>query len=215
MNKDTANILKEYRAMATLYREFSDAVKYILERMLNHGEYKYHISSRVKDIQSLEKKIERKRLKGKVYKQLKDIKDIAGVRVIFYTESDRRKFIKRMQKEFDRSLLIKKTFKISGYRAVHAILSLGEERLKLSEYRAFKDLECEIQLSLILEHAWAEIEHGILYKENWGFKEADTLHYLHMKEHMERIMKNYIHKASTDLEKIVLQYKKIERSNKK
>lgn len=215
MHKNIKNILKEYKIKAGLYEEFANTVNYILQGMLNKGGYKYRIDYRVKDIDSLREKIERKKLKGKIYKKLKDIKDIAGVRVIFYTESDRKKFISKIKKEFKESLKIEKTFKMSGYRAIHAILSLGKERLKLEEYKKFKELECEIQLFLILEHAWAEIEHDILYKENWGFKELDKINYLFMKEQMERIMKNYINKASAELERVVYKFKKIKRKNKR
>ena len=207
-------ILKEYKQRAGLYQEFTRAVSCLLESMLNKSGYKYHISSRVKEIRSLENKIIRKKLKGKIYKKLKDIQDIAGVRIIFYTEHDRKKFIGSIEKEFKTSLKMKKTFKLSGYRAIHAILHLGPERLRLAEYKAFGGLPCEIQLCLILEHAWAEIEHDILYKENRGYTELDRLRHLFMKERMERIMKNQINNASKEIERIVSQSKKIKRGQR-
>ncbi len=215
MKQLTKNILKEYKLKSVLYEEFAHAISSLLEIILKENGYKYYIHSRLKEDKSLETKIERKKLKGKIYKNLTDIKDIAGVRIIFYTESDRKKFIKKIKKEFGESLQIKKNSKLSGYTAVHAILSFGKDRLKLAEYKAFKGLECEIQLSLILEHAWAEIEHDILYKESWGFKEHDRLRYLLMKEKMARIMRNHINQASTELEKVVLQSNKIKRENDK
>ncbi|OGI95018.1 hypothetical protein A2917_01395 [Candidatus Nomurabacteria bacterium RIFCSPLOWO2_01_FULL_42_17] len=213
MNKTTERILKEYEAKADLYKKFTDAIRFLFENILKKGGYKYYIYARLKQIESLEEKIERKKLKGKIYKRLEDIKDIAGIRVIFYTEKDRRKFISKIQKEFKDSLKIKKTHKISGYRAVHANVVLGKERLKLSEYEAFKGLKCEIQLCLILEHAWAEIEHDVLYKENIKLSESDKVHYLHMKDRMQGIMQNYINKASVELERVVLQSKRIKRDS--
>ncbi len=214
MNHHAKKILKEYKTKAGLYKEFTSAVNFLLEDILKKGGYKCYMYSRLKQAESLREKIERKLLKGKIYIKLEDIKDIAGVRVIFYTGNDRRKFIGRLQKEFKNSLKIEKTKKVSGYQAIHAVLYLGKERLKLSEYNAFDGLECEVQLCLILEHAWAEIEHDILYKENWGFKELDRVHYLFMKEQMQKIMKNYINKASTELERMVLKFKKLKRDNK-
>lgn len=213
MNKNLEKILKEYDAKISLYKEFTNATNFLLESILKKGSYKYHIYSRLKQVESLKEKIERKSSKGKIYKSLKDITDIAGIRVIFYTENDRRKFISKMQKEFKDSLKIKETYKVSGYRAVHTVLSLDKERLKLSEYGTFDGLECEVQLCLMLEHAWAEIEHDILYKENWGFRENDKIHYLYMKEQMQEIMTNYISKASTELENMVTKFKKMERNN--
>ena len=214
MNKNTKTLVREYKIKAHLYEKSTNAINSLFGDILKKGGYKYHIYSRLKKKESLEKKIERKKQKGKIYKKLRDIKDISGVRVIFYTESDRKRFISEIQKEFKDSIKIKETYKVSGYRAIHAIISFGKERLKLSEYKSFKGLECEVQLCLILEHAWAEIEHDILYKKNFGVKTLDKMHYLFIKDQMERVMKNYINKASTELEDIVLQFKKIERDNK-
>lgn len=42
--------------------------------------------------------------------------------------------------------------------------SLTPERAALAEYEAFKDMQCEIQVRSILQHAWAEIEHDLGYK---------------------------------------------------
>jgi len=36
--------------------------------------------------------------------------------------------------------------------------------LKLSEYALFDKMKCEIQVRTILQHAWAEIEHDLVYK---------------------------------------------------
>lgn len=213
MKKQTEKILEEYGKKADLYKKFTAAINFIFEDILKKGGYKYYVYSRLKDIKSLEEKIERKKLEGKIYKKLKDIKDVAGVRVIFFTEKDRRKFISKIQKEFKNCMKIEKTSKVSGYRATHATIFFGEERLKLSEYKAFEGLECEIQFCLILEHAWAEIEHDILYKENLKLRKLDKIHYLHIRERMQRIMRNYIHRASTELENIVLKFKKIKTEN--
>ncbi|MCY1691163.1 hypothetical protein OVA29_11120 [Exiguobacterium sp. SL14] len=51
-----------------------------------------------------------------------------------------------------------------GYLSVHFVASLSEQRLALSEYGRFKDYTAEIQIRSILQHAWAEIEHDLGYK---------------------------------------------------
>ena len=38
------------------------------------------------------------------------------------------------------------------------------EMLKLPEYCLFDKMKCEIQVRTILQHAWAEIEHDVVYK---------------------------------------------------
>lgn len=207
------NILKEYKAQKELYEKFAAALTALLENMLRG--YKYHLDWRVKSLESLKKKIQRKAAKGKTYEKLGDITDIAGIRIIFYTESDQRKFIWRMEEEFGDKMDIKERAKVSGYRALHAIVFLPEKRLAQAEYKAFRNLKCEVQLCLILEHAWAEIEHDILYKENWGFRQLDEVQYVNMKERMSKIMKNYIEKASGELERVVTKFKKLKRRNRK
>ncbi len=51
-----------------------------------------------------------------------------------------------------------------GYLSVHFVASLSDQRLALSEYGRFKDYTAEIQIRSILQHAWAEIEHDLGYK---------------------------------------------------
>ena len=211
MNANKEKILQEYKIQSGLYNEFGDAVSKLLHSVLKQGEYKYHLDCRLKQADSLAKKIDKKSQKGKIYRSLSDIKDVTGIRIIFYSKADRQKFIQTMKKEFRGSLRLKETEKRSGYRAIHAIISLGNKRLRLSEYATFKNMECEVQLCLILEHAWAEIEHDILYKENWGFRDLDKINYVYMRDRMHQIMKSHINKASTELEKTISEFKKIKR----
>lgn len=47
---------------------------------------------------------------------------------------------------------------------MHYVVGMSLQRLSLCEYKMFRDLKCEIQIRSILQHAWAEIEHDIGYK---------------------------------------------------
>ncbi|WP_316249496.1 hypothetical protein [Acinetobacter pittii] len=51
-----------------------------------------------------------------------------------------------------------------GYRSVHFVCDVGQDREKLPEFSAYKGLCFEIQIRTALEHAWAEIEHDRGYK---------------------------------------------------
>jgi ppGpp synthetase/RelA/SpoT-type nucleotidyltranferase len=181
----------------------------LLEDMLKKDNFKYHINNRLKDVASLSEKIERKRNKGTVYKHLQDINDIVGIRIIFYTETDKKNFIKILKDDLKDAMKIKRAKGPHGYSSTHVIASLGEKRSALSEYKRFKDLKCEIQLTLILNHAWAEIEHDILYKADKAMSQIDSTYHETLKVRMEKIMSHYIKKASFELEKISQEIKKI------
>ena len=77
---------------------------------------------------------------------------------------------KLIEKEFDvdkersvdkRELLDPDRF---GYLSLHYVVKLPAARLRLTEYKRFKDCCAEIQVRSILQHAWAEIEHDLGYK---------------------------------------------------
>jgi ppGpp synthetase/RelA/SpoT-type nucleotidyltranferase len=176
--------------------------------MLKKENYKYQINNRLKDVTSLSEKIERKKVRGTLYKHIQDINDIVGIRIIFYTETDKKSFLKIMREDFGNAMKIKKAYGPHGYSATHVITSLGEKRSELSEYKRFKELKCEIQLTLILNHAWAEIEHDILYKAN-KVSQLNLEYHETLKVRMEKIMSQYIKRASSELEKISQEIRKI------
>ncbi len=212
MNPITRSILSEYKFNYNLYNDFCFAMHTMMDDILKKDKYKCHISSRLKELSSLSEKIHRKKNQGVEYRHIEDIEDIVGVRIIFYTEMDRKKFLRRLTKEFDGSIDIrgiKKTKGSNGYSSVHAVASFGEKRLQLSEYNRFKGLKCEIQLTLMLEHAWAEVEHDILYKVDPKISHIDPKQYQSIKKRMQKIMSEYIHRASSEMESIIQEIKKI------
>lgn len=205
----TRIILDEYQTNHILYNDFSYVMSNLLEDILKKGEFKYHIKNRLKDATSLSEKINRKKVAGIQYKHIQDIVDVVGIRIVFYTEIDRKRFIRNMHLDFGGAMQIKKTNGPNGYSSTHVIASLGEKRSQLSEYKRFKDLKCEIQLTLILTHAWAEVEHDILYKAGKKVRKIDEKHYENLKGRMKKIMSQHIQRASFELENIVKEIKNI------
>lgn len=203
MNKSLQSILDEYKAKSSLYKDFSLEVSSLLERILKNGDYKYQISYRIKSLESLKEKIKRKALQAKFYKHLGDIEDVLGIRIVFYTESDRKKFIKNLSHELGSDAHYKEINGESGYHSTHAIVSFGKKRSGLIEYSQFKNLKCEVQMTLILNHAWAEVEHNILYKKNGHINGLAKSEFSSLKSRMEKVMANYIKVASNELESIM------------
>ena len=90
---DINRILEEYQEKLALYNDFCLTMNNLLIYLLMDKAYKYQISSRLKSIDSLKRKLIKKNGEGKKYKKLSDIEDVAGIRIIFYLESDKQRFI--------------------------------------------------------------------------------------------------------------------------
>jgi ppGpp synthetase/RelA/SpoT-type nucleotidyltranferase len=139
------------------------------------------------------------------------IKDLAGCRLVFYTNLDVDNFI-RSHIVFDNFDVQTDETKFhhpvpngpgadTNYRAVHYIVSLTAERLALPEYARFANMRCEIQLQTLLNHAWAETSHDIIYKNpfppGFGTRQLDAI-----KRRMDAIMTEYLVPAGYEFQKI-------------
>jgi len=98
------------------------------------------------------------------------IQDFCGVRVVTFVEKDILQVARLIKECFhvhpeesaDKSVELG-TDRM-GYRSIHFICDLGEERLELEEFNSYKNLVLEIQVRTVLQHAWAEIGHDRSYK---------------------------------------------------
>jgi len=196
-------IINDYKQKRPVYEEFRNVVHGAVEAVLKNNHYKYQISSRTKAIERLEEKIIRKKNDNKYYTSISDIEDLVGIRVIFYTEKDKNRFIDEIKEELSGSIKIEEKNKTNGYNAIHLIVSFGDKRLKLSEYKHFKGLKSEIQLTSIFHHAWAEIEHDLIYKDIYGLKQSDPEKYFLIKDRMNNLSEKYIKTAASEMEEIM------------
>lgn len=196
-------ILTEYKNKHVHYEDFRKTLHKALEAFLVEKGYKYQISSRTKTFERLKEKLIRKKEGGRYYNSLGEIEDLAGIRIIFYTESDKEKFIEEIQKEISGSMKFEERIKDNGYHATHLVMTFGPDRLRLSEYRHFADLKSEVQITSIFHHAWAEIEHDLIYKDVHGFKKQNPEKFKLMQQKMQELLEKYIKKAAQELEKII------------
>lgn len=127
----------------------------------------YHsVSSRAKAIDSYEKKASQEKYNDPE----NEIMDMAGVRVITYTQSEAEIVAKLVKELFDimPEYSVDKTEELGtdrvGYRSIHFVGTLGKARLILPENQTFEGMRFEIQVRTILQHAWAEFEHDRNYK---------------------------------------------------
>lgn len=160
-------ILADFDAQRPVFNKFKDKCLQLLADLLDENAVLTHqIDGRTKDRTSLSKKIDKN--EGK-YNALQEITDIVGLRVITYLESDVDRIAGVIAKEFkvdQVNSIDKRKLKTDqfGYRSLHYVLELDDERVKNTEYRSFKGIKVEVQIRSILQHAWAEIEHDLGYK---------------------------------------------------
>ena len=153
--------------MRPIYKNLANKVESIISEVLNNSNVSYYtITSRAKEIESLSKKAK----KEKYEDPQEEIKDLAGIRIITYVKSEVNQCCECINPLFDidPKHSVDKTKELGndkvGYRSIHYVAKLTDERLVLPEYKVFKDLCFEIQIRTILEHAWADISHDRNYK---------------------------------------------------
>lgn len=165
--KDIEAVIKWYGKNRPLYESLARKAEEIIKENLEQRGIQYHsVTSRGKELESFTKKAKSEKYSDPVH----EIKDMAGIRVITYLESDVSKVANIIESLFDidkgnsldQSQLLGSD-KL-GYRSVHYIAKFNKKRCKLPEYKPYENLPFEIQIRSILQHAWAEIEHDRNYK---------------------------------------------------
>jgi ppGpp synthetase/RelA/SpoT-type nucleotidyltranferase len=165
----------------TRYAEFAGIVRGILEQAINGAEgvpRPQSIQCRAKEASHLKPKLKASGLLDS--SSIEDeIKDLAGARLIFYTNTDVERFLnsrlipENFEVHWDQTRIHHPTEENANqrYQAIHYTVSLNEARTALVEYVKFKGLRCEVQIQTILIHAWAETSHDITYhrSESQGF----------------------------------------------
>lgn len=203
----TDKYIKEYEPLKELYGNFSFIIKFILENLLCKNGFKYQaVTCREKSERSLRNKLNA----IKEIKSVKDIDDLAGCRIIFYLDGDIQRVIQcYLRDEFE---VVKPNLKYSkdSYNAFHLIVKLNEDRLKLSDYKRFNGLKCEIQLTTVLYHAWSEFAHDIIYKPEKSLSEFDTPSFESIKARFAKAMEKFIMPAQRDFDFIARQWEEIE-----
>jgi ppGpp synthetase/RelA/SpoT-type nucleotidyltranferase len=196
-----------------LYDSFAQTVASIIRAAIADSGQDFRvqqISFRSKSNTSLHRKMTERNLLASTAIEA-ELKDLAGCRIVFYTNTDIDRFLN--------SRLIFENFKVDFdgskvhhavgtdrpaedlYFAIHYLVSLSDERLALPEYRKFRGLRCEIQIQTILNHAWAETTHDILYHrpdiEGFGTKQYGSI-----KERLRKIMNKYLIPAGYEFQTV-------------
>jgi putative GTP pyrophosphokinase len=155
-------VLSEFDGKKDLLTTFCSKTKTLIEECLDDAEIRYQsVQARVKS----RKKLSEKYLDPqKKYTQLEDITDLAGLRVITYYEDEVDTVAELINREFEidtQNTVDRRDGNTDGfgYHAINYVGRYSAQRLTSVEYKKFVGVCCEIQITSILRHAWAEIEH--------------------------------------------------------
>lgn len=173
------------------------------------------VMDRAKQPASLLKKLEQRGIATTAAFE-NDIKDLAGCRIIFYTNGDVTRLIN--------SGIIEQNFEVLEakihhpghavedaaelYISNHYLVRLRPERIALPEYARFFGMRCEIQIQTILNHAWAEMAHDTIYKAPtlvaFGGREFDGI-----KNRLQKVARKYLLPAGYEFQKIANDFQRL------
>ena len=169
MKEESAkNRVKEYESKKTRFEEFAKQVLSILQTIISEELPNVKVASysaRAKTPESLLKKLQKDK-----YDEQSEITDLAGVRIILYSQKDIPAVEQIVKDNFliDEVNSIDKTLNLGndkvGYRGHHYVVSFDEIRMNMPENKRFHGFKCEIQITSLIAHTWSEITHEKGYK---------------------------------------------------
>jgi ppGpp synthetase/RelA/SpoT-type nucleotidyltranferase len=167
LNRACRRYLESYTRDLSSIQQAAALAREIVERIARETGVQVHlVAARAKAIESMRGKLRRKGYK----RPERRVTDAIGVRVITYYRDAVDPVVSQLKRSLEinqrdsvdkRSVLGLRQF---GYRSVHLIARLKPGKGLTAAHEVLRDHWFEIQVRSILEHAWAEIDHEIVYK---------------------------------------------------
>ncbi len=184
MENNCTNIASKQK-IKEVYESYSNCFTDIMKEIINVLQQNIKLMSqptyktRVKSFNSYYKKV--LRLKSKEINTTESIvylTDMMGIRVICAFLEDINIALDQIKKIFDvKEIEIKgaeKKFSEFGYESIHVLVSIPEDIVNSIKEKyptiplVTSELVCEIQIRTILQDAWAEVEHELIYKTEFN-----------------------------------------------
>ena len=138
-----------------------------------------------------------------------EVLDLAGCRMIFYTNADVERF-RKTRPIFENFECVKVKVHYpdpqnqdpnNQFISYNYTVKLKVDRVALAEYAEFAGLCCEVQIQTPLQHAWSEMAHDTIYKiqlpQGFGAERMATV-----AERMKRIMQDHLLPAGFEFQKV-------------
>lgn len=194
---DITKLRAEYSKQLERARRLKEALCEQIEQILapNNITLGVPIESRVKSLESLEEKLERRSLD---LKSILDLNDLVGIRIILLFLRDVAKVGEVLSKTFDvlstedaATRLAEAQF---GYQSLHHIIRLPKSWLEIPTFSDLGELKAEIQVRTLAQHIWAAASHKLQYKHE---------------KSVPLPIRRSIHRASALLETVDLEFERV------
>jgi ppGpp synthetase/RelA/SpoT-type nucleotidyltranferase len=203
-----------------LYKRLARAVRDILEAAATGRTDVSRVQAyqdREKGVESLKRKLTKRKMLDAP--DIGDsIKDLAGVRVILYTNIDVDRYLQtriifdNLTVHWDETKAHYPSDENEGvrYEGIHYVVSLPDATTAQEQFAALKGLRCEIQVQTLLAHAFSESSHDIIYKgeDTPGFGRKIRKE---MTERLNRVVDELLKPAGYELDKVQADFESLSR----
>ncbi|MGB3773433.1 MAG: GTP pyrophosphokinase family protein [Rhodococcus sp. (in: high G+C Gram-positive bacteria)] len=165
--------VEEYRTRYDHFLAATSALSAAVEKFVSDADIDVDaVEARTKSVESAAGKFARLRADGSLEftDPLTEVTDLVGIRVITYLTSDIDRVVDAIADKFvllktiDKSSLAQESG-VFGYAGKHLIMAADGDRVP-DGCQGFVGLGFEVQIRTVLQHAWAEIEHDIRFKNS-------------------------------------------------
>lgn len=168
---DYAQARKKWESQFPSYQNFSRLIALEIESALKGQGLMscvHQITNRTKSPERFEEKCGRKRYRD----PFREMKDLSAVRVITLFEADTVLVSEAICDHFvidleHSHIRAPKSARQLSYRTIHLVAGLSDETASKTEFSGFAEVQVEIQIRSVLQHAWAEIDHDSRYKSDF------------------------------------------------
>ena len=162
------SLLSQYRSLLPVFEKMAEVIPERLKGFFEEaGIIVAAVEHRVKTEHSLNGKLQ---LKGDKYRDIFDVTDIVGIRVITFYIDDVDKVASVLERLFEidweNSIDKRKAHEIDsfGYLSLHYICRIPESSYYDPEHPELNKIRFEVQMRTVLQHAWANMNHDTGYK---------------------------------------------------
>lgn len=160
-------IKEQYSGMVAMNERLRRSLVHQIEYIVSDNKLTLGVpvESRVKTLASIVEKIERKNVK---IRNIVDLDDLVGVRIIFLFRRDMMAIEGLLQEKLNIVSVEDVSARLSevqfGYQSKHYVVSIPEAWLGVPEFSGLDGLKAEIQIRTMAQHIWAAASHKLQYK---------------------------------------------------